>query len=1364
LAREFDGNGKTAGFLTGSGELGELMRTKDWSTSAVGPVETWPQSLKTVVRIMLDSRYQMWMGWGPELTFYYNDAYRPTLGAKHPWALGAPAREVWAEIWSEIGPRIDNVLRGGGATYEEDLLLMLERHGYPEETYHTFSYSPLPDDSAGIGGMLCVVVEDTERFIAERRLRVLREVAAAIATVRDPDDFFAALTGVLGTHQRDLPFTAIYLVSSNGAQAPRAAATGIARDHVAVPETIAIAPDSPWPIEKAHRELTSVLVEDLAAHFTALPTGAWDKPPRQGLVVPIAQQGQSQPGGFMLVGLNPYRPFDENYRGFIDLLAGQIAAGLADVRAYEEERKRAEALAEIDRAKTAFFSNASHEFRTPLTLMLSPLEDMLARAPEAPAIEAPRRELELIHRNGLRLLKLVNTLLDFSRIEAGRVEAVYEPVDLASYTAGIASTFRSAMARVGLRFEVECETLPETAFVDRDMWEKIVLNLVSNAFKYTLEGTVTVALGATPDRRHAALVVRDTGIGVPEEELPRLFERFHRVEGQRGRTHEGTGIGLALVQELVRLHGGTVRVESTLGRGSAFTVTIPLGSAHLPRERIGAARSQVSTGVRADAFVEEALRWLPSDTERNTSTLATELFGPAPMPETDGVRVRVVLADDNADMRIYVGRLLATRYEVEVVGDGEAALASIRRQRPDLVLADLMMPGLDGFGLLREIRDDPALRDLPVVFLSARAGEEARVEGLEAGADDYLTKPFSARELMARVAANIETARIRRRAVDLAREETRTLEILNETGAAVAAELDLDRLVQTVTDAAVELTGAHFGAFFYNVIDASGEAYTLYALSGVPREAFEKFPMPRNTAVFEPTFRGFGVVRSDNIREDARYGKSGPHFGMPRGHLPVCSYLAVPVVSRSGEVLGGLFFGHPEPAIFDERHERIVTGIAAQAAVAIDNARLYQASQRAERDLQLLNETLEQRVAERTAQLEAEVAERRRAEDALRQAQKMEAIGQLTGGVAHDFNNLLTVITGNLEALDRRLGDQSPELRRFGAAALRGATRAATLTHQLLAFARRQPLEPKPLEINRLVLGLSDLLRRTLGESIAIETVLAGGLWQSFADGNQLENALVNLAVNARDAMPDGGKLTIETANAYLDEAYAATHEEVTTGQYVLIAVTDTGSGMTKDVITKAFEPFFTTKGIGQGTGLGLSQVYGFIKQSGGHVKIYSEIGEGTTVRLYLPRYRAKDALTEAVATPEPVPTGTALETILVVEDDPDVRTYTVDILRELGYRVLEADDGSAALRVIAQHPEIGLLFTDVGLPGTMNGKQLSDAARRERPDLKVLFTTGYARNAIVHQGRLDEGVELIVKPFTYAGLASKIRQVLEAD
>jgi CheY-like chemotaxis protein len=372
----------------------------------------------------------------------------------------------------------------------------------------------------------------------------------------------------------------------------------------------------------------------------------------------------------------------------------------------------------------------------------------------------------------------------------------------------------------------------------------------------------------------------------------------------------------------------------------------------------------------------------------------------------------------------------------------------------------------------------------------------------------------------------------------------------------------------------------------------------------------------------------------------------------------------------------------------------------------------------------------------------------------------MEAVGHLTGGVAHDFNNLLTVIMGNLEHLERILPAAQPS-QRIVAAALRGASRAAMLTHRLLAFSRRQPLIPEVLSVNKLVAGMSDLMRRTLGEAVLIETVLAGGLWPTLADSNQLENALINLAINARDAMPEGGKLTIETANTHLDEAYARMHGEVQPGQYVGIFITDTGIGMDGDTVSQAFEPFFTTKEVGQGTGLGLSQVYGFLKQSGGHVKLYSEVGDGTTVKLYLPRYGGiEDALGESVEGIN-VPQGRS-ELVLVVEDDPDVRDYTVEMVSDLGYSVLSAVDGASALRIFDSHREIRLLFTDVGLPGGMNGRQLAEHALRRQPRLKVLYTTGYAQNAIVHQGRLDPGVAVVFKPFTYSDLAVKIRQVLD--
>ncbi|WP_281407230.1 hybrid sensor histidine kinase/response regulator [Neorhizobium alkalisoli] len=589
------------------------------------------------------------------------------------------------------------------------------------------------------------------------------------------------------------------------------------------------------------------------------------------------------------------------------------------------------------------------------------------------------------------------------------------------------------------------------------------------------------------------------------------------------------------------------------------------------------------------------------------------------------------------------------------------------------------------------------------------------------------------------------------------RDETRYLEVLNKLGADLSAELDLEKVVQMTTDAGVELTGAQFGAFFYNVNDEKGERYRLYALSGVSREAFEHFPMPRNTEVFAPTFTGAGVIRSDDILADPRYGKNAPFSGMPEGHLPVRSYLAVSVTSRSGEVIGGILFGHPQPGRFRREHERLVVGAASQVAIAIDNARLFRTAERelaerrrAEEELQIVNAGLEQRVA-------AEIAERIRAEEALRQSQKMEALGQLTGGVAHDFNNLLQVISGNLQLLGKDLTGNQRAQRRVENA-LAGVQRGSKLASQLLAFGRRQPLEPKVINIGRFLTGIEELLRRTLGEDIEIETVSSGGLWNVQVDPTQIENALLNLAINARDAMEGGGKLTIEAGNAFLDDNYVRQYADVPAGQYVMLAVTDTGTGMTAEVMEQVFEPFFSTKPVGKGTGLGLSMVYGFVKQSGGHIKMYSEVGQGTTVKIYFPRVqRSEDLVTDADFGPI---TGGS-ETILVAEDDEQVRATVVEMLGDLGYGVLKAKDAAGALSVVESGVPIDLLFTDVVMPGPVKSTELARHARERLPDIAVLFTSGYTENSIVHGGRLDPGVDLLSKPYTREALARKVRLVL---
>ncbi|WP_448623432.1 SpoIIE family protein phosphatase [Geodermatophilus sp. URMC 64] len=745
------------------GELGRAMAERDWSQTAVGAPETWPTALRNLVRIVLTSRFSMWAAWGPELTAFYNDAYwRDTLQAKHPWALGRPASEMWAEIWEDIGPRIRSVLDTGVATWDEDLLLFLERSGYPEETYHTFSYSPVDSDDGRTVGMLCVVTETTGRVLGERRMATLRDLAAAVASARTEDDVLGAVADQLGRNPADLPFSLTYLIDDDGT-ARLGAAAGIDPGSPAAPREIGVDDPAPaWPLARI-RAGEQVVVENLAARFPGLPTGAWHRPPQRAVAVPLTSSAQEHGPvtGFLVVGLNPHRSFDDAYRGFVDLLAGQIASGLVTAGSYEAERRRAEALAELDRAKTDFFSNVSHEFRTPLTLIMGPLAE-LRHSPALDEDARAREEIEVIERNALRLGKLVNTLLDFSRLQAGRIQARFEPVDLAATTAELASVFRSAVERAGLRFDVDCPPLDTPVFVDRDMWEKVVLNLLSNAVKFTFEGAITVALRRDGDS--AVLTVRDTGTGVPAEELPRLFERFHRVERARARSGEGSGIGLAMVRELVGLHGGTIAVDSEEGAGTTFTVTLPLGSAHLPPEQVAPEASAVGVSAAAAPFVAEALRWLPGSGEPGAPA------GP-PVPGADPTAGplalapgRVLVADDNADMREYLYRLLSPRYRVEVVPDGQAALEAALAAPPDLVVSDVMMPRLDGMGLVAGLRADDRTARVPVLLLSARAGQEAAVEGLAAGADDYLVKPFSARELMARVGAHVELGRVRREA------------------------------------------------------------------------------------------------------------------------------------------------------------------------------------------------------------------------------------------------------------------------------------------------------------------------------------------------------------------------------------------------------------------------------------------------------------------------------------------------------------------------------------------------------------------------------------------------------------------------
>lgn len=904
--------------------------------------------------------------------------------------------------------------------------------------------------------------------------------------------------------------------------------------------------------------------------------------------------------------------------------------------ANRELREANAKLGQLDAAKTAFFSNVSHEFRTPLTLIRGPIEDALAR----PDGVLGGDSLRAVHRNAIRMLRLVNSLLDFSRLEAGRLQASFEPTDLAELTAGLAASFRSLVESSGMALTVECPPLRAPVDVDRGHWEKIVLNLLSNAFKFTFEGEIALCLREHDDG--IELTVRDTGTGIPEHELSRIFDRFHRVEGARGRSFEGTGIGLALVDELVHLHGGSVRVESGVNRGSVFTVTIPARREQLP-SRVDASPHDTVP------FALEASQWV-SDEAHSESAAHSD--------QGSEERLHVLVVDDNADMRAYLTGILGREWSTHAASNGREAIAAIEKRPPDLIVTDVMMPEIDGFALLRELRASPRTAQIPVIMLSARAGDEAAIEGLEAGADDYLIKPFTARDLVARVRTHLDAVRTRSSALRASEARFRHLA---ESGIIGIAIVDEASRVLEANDAVLDMLGCtredlRAGEAIWRLVSTNDSDVNAPATAARPRAREGEF-----------------------LRKDGR---------------------RTPVLSATAPLEDGK-----------------------NICISLDL----------------------------TAQ--------KRVEEQFRQAQKMEAVGRLAGGVAHDFNNILSVILSYAEMVGAELAPGDPlymEIDEIYSA----ATRATELTRQLLAFSRQQVLEPKVLSLRSMVAGMEKMLRRLLGADIQLTTLTEPDLWNVVADSSQIEQIIMNLAVNARDAMPTGGKLTLQTINVELDGEYAATHHDVRPGPYVMLAVSDTGTGMDAATQARIFEPFFTTKDKGKGTGLGLATVFGIVKQSGGHVWVYSELGKGTTFKVYLPRASGTADVHPSERPPRESLRGT--ETILLVEDDAHVRVLARNILRRNGYVVLEASNGGEALLICEQHgAKIDLLLTDVVLP-LMSGRQIAERLCSLRPEMKVLFMSGYTDDAVLQHGVLDSGVAYLQKPVTPGTLTSRVREVLD--
>ncbi|MFD9738529.1 response regulator [Umezawaea sp. NPDC059074] len=685
--------------FAGPGDTLARHRAHDWSATPLGPVESWSVELRSAIRTLLPSRVPMLLWWGPTQVQLFNEAYTQVLGDKYPEAVGQPGAECWAEVWDELGPLVDAVMAGREATYSENHLLFLHRHGYREETYWTYSYSPVHDERGAVVGIFVATADVTARVLGERRLETLRQLGTLSVTRADSAHACRAAVDVLAGSPRDLPFVEVHL-------------------------------DGPGPVASCGEP-------DVPDRAVVRRVAETQRPERAGRAVVFPLIGAGRTLGVVVLGLSPSRVFDHAYATFVELVAARVATVLGDAVAYEAERDRSQALVDLNAAKIRFFQNVSHEFRTPLTLLLAPLRSLLDE--HGDSLPAGQREaMAAAHRAAQRLRLLVDALLDVARAEADQLHARQEPTDVAALTVECASMFRSAADRAGLELVVDVDPTG-VAVVDQEMWARIVLNLLSNALKFTSSGSVAVALRESGS--DLVLSVSDTGVGVPAAEQERIFERFHQVEGITGRNREGTGIGLSLVADLAVALGGTTSLASEPGVGSTFTVTVP-------RRPAGpdAAPVRVAVAELGGAFVGDARQWEP----------------PPSATGSDDVGSRVLLVEDNADLRDYLVRLLVGQHwSVEAVGDAEAALRQARDKRPHLVLSDVMLPGRDGLALLRDLRADPDLARVPVVLLTARAGSESTVEGLRHGADDYVVKPFDPVELIARVRVHLELAQVR---------------------------------------------------------------------------------------------------------------------------------------------------------------------------------------------------------------------------------------------------------------------------------------------------------------------------------------------------------------------------------------------------------------------------------------------------------------------------------------------------------------------------------------------------------------------------------------------------------------------------
>ncbi|HME79569.1 MAG TPA: response regulator, partial [Mycobacterium sp.] len=913
------------------GEMGCLFAEFDWAAHPLGPPDEWSPEVRSAVAVVLTSRFPivLWLG-VEDLFLVYNDAYIQILGERHPAALGRRGRFVWWDIWEAISPMLASVIATGEATWSYDLMLPMVTAGRRQERYFTFTYSPLVGANGESYGIFCPSSETTERVISERRLHLLNAVASATMETRTVDDAVSAAVSVCA-EQADVPLVAAYVRGADAADTTLRGATPSVLP--LLPPTLEKLTD--WvPTTRSRAEVR--IIENVSSVIRGLHEVLGGDCPDQALVLPL---GENAITGALVVGTDPRCPLDEQYLGFCQLLADQLSSALASVVSHEQQRRRADALAELDRAKTTFLTNVSHEFRTPLTLLLGPLEDALSDV-GSHTVLADR--LRMARRNAGRLLRLVDSLLQFSRIEAGRATTKLVCTDVGALTSQIASSFTELCERAGIELVLDCRRA--LADVDQDMWETIMLNVMSNAVKYTLSGSITVTVhsgdspagddagaagarggGVRPGR--CVISVRDTGVGISEADLKRLGERFFRADTARGRSVEGTGIGLSLVRGLVELQQGSMQIASELDRGTTVAITLPKSLAATPIDHALA-------DLLDNPYVVEADQWV------------------APLPiETAPAgddRKLVLIADDNADMRAHIDRVLSAHWRTVLVADGVAALRTAYELRPDAIVTDVMMPKLDGFDFVAAIRRDTELAATPIVMLSARAGNEAVSEGYAGGADDYLPKPFRSQELIERVAARLSAAGRERAGQQQREAELRHTSATAQLDAALQAADSVAGIADALLASSVGSGAATIVVI--GLLDAEENNVRFEYAGPVPVEIRDRYHVATLDTPLVPIDvikTGQRMVITDTLALAPRYG----HVVHETAHN-VRSCVSQPLRGHDGKVIGSLGLLWPIPQEFDASELEMYARTAEIIQSAVGRVRSAQREHRIAVDFQ----------------------------------------------------------------------------------------------------------------------------------------------------------------------------------------------------------------------------------------------------------------------------------------------------------------------------------------------------------------------------------------------------------------------------